>query len=224
MLIETSAPRILHQASDPVAKTRILIADDDPRNLMALDAILAAPDREIVQARSGWEVLRRARQGDFSVIVLDMRMPDLDGLQVAARIKADQRTARIPIVFITAHDADELQIGSGHAAGAVDYVFKPINPRLLRAKIDILIDLYRKTEEVRRLAEQEKRLLLENLRIQRKSSLPSSGCATARSIKHLCCNRCRLHFTRQTVAPVCDDCASPTIASDVCRASPVRIS
>jgi signal transduction histidine kinase len=167
MLIETSAPRILYQASDLAANPKILIADDDPQNLKALDAILAAPDREIVQARSGWEVLSRARQNDFAVVVLDMRMPDLDGLQVAARMKADQRTSRIPVVFITAYGADELQIASGCAAGVIDYVFKPINPKLLRAKIDILIDLYRKTGEIRRLAEQEKRLLVENLRIQK---------------------------------------------------------
>ncbi|MBT1510161.1 response regulator [Bradyrhizobium sp. SRL28] len=103
MLIETSAPRILYQASDLAAKPKILIADDDPQNLKALDAILAAPDREIVQARSGWEVLRCARENDFAVVVLDVRMPDLDGLQVAARMMADQRTSRIPVVFITAN-------------------------------------------------------------------------------------------------------------------------
>ncbi|KRQ95025.1 ATP-binding protein [Bradyrhizobium valentinum] len=163
MLIETSAPRILYQA----AKPQILIADDDPQNLMALDAILAAPDREVVRARSGSEVLRRARQNDLAAVVLDMRMPDLDGLQVAARMKADQRTSRIPVVFLAAYDPDELQITNGGAAGAIDYVFKPVNPELLRAKIDILVDLFRKTEEVRRLADQEKRLLLENLRIQK---------------------------------------------------------
>jgi signal transduction histidine kinase len=167
MLIETSAPRILHQASDPVARSRILIADDDPRNLTALDAILAAPGREVVKARSGWEVLSRGRQNDFAVVVLDVRLSDPDGFQVAARMKADQRTSRIPIVLITAYGADELQIASDSAAGAIDYVFKPVNPRLLRAKIDVLIDLFRKTEEIRRLAEQEKRLLVENLRIQK---------------------------------------------------------
>ena len=167
MLIETSAPRILHQARDPVARPKILIADNDPRNLVALDAILASPDRDVVQARSGWEVLSRARQSDIAVVVLDVRIPGLDGFQVARRLKADERTSRIPVIFITAHHYDELQIASGYAGGPIDYVFKPINPRILRSKVDILIDLYRKTEEVRRLAEQEKRLLLENLRIQK---------------------------------------------------------
>jgi signal transduction histidine kinase len=171
MLIETSAPRIMDQASDLAAKPKILIADDDPRNLTALDAMLAGPDREVVQARSGWEVLRRARQNDFAAVVLDARMPDLDGFQVAARMKADQRISRIPVVFITAYGGDDLQIASSHAAGAIDYVCKPINPGLLRAKIDILIDLFRKTEEIRRLTEQEKRLLLDNLRIQKEKTV-----------------------------------------------------
>jgi C4-dicarboxylate-specific signal transduction histidine kinase len=167
MLIETSAPRIVHQASDSVTRPKILIVDDDPGNLIALNAILAAPDCEVVQARSGWEVLSRARQTDFACIVLDACMSDLDGFQVAVRMKADQRTSRVPLVVIAAHGHDELQITSGHGSGAIDYVFKPINPKVLRSKVDILIDLYRKTEEVRWLAKQEKRLLLENLRIQK---------------------------------------------------------
>jgi signal transduction histidine kinase/FixJ family two-component response regulator len=167
MLIETSAPRILHEASDPVARPKVLIADDDPRNLMALDAILVAPDREVIQARSGWEVLSRARQADLACIVLDARMSDPDGFQVAARLKADQRTSRIPFIVIATYGHEELQITGGHAAGAIDYIFKPVNPKVLRCKVDIFIDLYRKTKEIRWLAENGKRLLLENLRIQK---------------------------------------------------------
>ncbi|MDQ8726873.1 ATP-binding protein [Bradyrhizobium sp. LHD-71] len=170
MLIETLAPRISHQANDAVARPKILIADDDSRNLMVLDTILTAPDREVVQARSGWDVLSQVRQNDFAVVILDVRMPDLDGFQVAARMKTDQRTSRIPVIFVTAYDRDEPQIASGYAAGAIDYVFKPINPKFLRSKVDILLDLYRKTEEVRWLAQQEKRLLLENLRIQKEKT------------------------------------------------------
>ena len=167
MLIETSAPPILHRACDGTPKPRILIADDDPRNLMSLDAILTAPDREVVQARSGWEVLRRVRQDEFAAVVLEMRTSDLDALQVAARMRADQRTSRIPIVLIAARGSDEQQIASSYSAATIDYILTPINPRLLRAKVDVLIDLHRKTEEIRRLAEQQKRLLLENLRIQK---------------------------------------------------------
>jgi signal transduction histidine kinase len=166
MLMETSAPQILHHASDLAPKPKLLIADGDLYNLISLDAILTGPDREVVQARSGWEVLRRVRQNDFAVVVLDMRTSDLDALQVAARMRADPRTSRIPIVFIAACGSNELQIASGYSAAAIDYIFTPINPKLLRAKVDIFIDLYRKTEEIRRLAEQEKRLLLENLRIR----------------------------------------------------------
>src|SRR5262245_23303139 len=171
MLIETLASRISHRANDAVARTKILIADEDPRNVIALDAMLAAPDREVVQARSGWEALSRARQNDFAVVILDLRVPGLDGVQVAARMKADHRTSRIPVIFITAYDHHELQFASGHVAGAIDYVFRPVNPKVLRSKVDILIDLHRKTEEVRRLADQEKRLLLENLRIQKEKAV-----------------------------------------------------
>ncbi len=167
MLIEALAPRTSHQTNGPVARPKILIADEDPRSLMALEAILAAPDREVVQAQSGSEVLNSVRQNDVAVVVLDVRMPDLDGFQLAARIKADHCPSRASIVFVATCGDDELQIASHYAAGGVDYVFRPVNPTVLRSKVDILIDLYRKTEQVRQLAEQEKRLLLENRRIQK---------------------------------------------------------
>ena len=170
MLIETLAPRISHQANDPAARLKILIADEDPRNLMALDAILAAPDREVIQAQSGREVLSRVRQNDFAVVVLDARMPDLDGFQVAARMRADRCTSRTSVVLVADCSDDELPVASGYPAGAIDYVLRPINPKSLRSKVNILIDLYRKTEEVRRLADREKRLLLENLRIQKEKT------------------------------------------------------
>ena len=150
---------------DPVV-AKILVADDDPRNLLAMQEMLRAPGYEVVTARSGEEALRQVLREDFAVILLDVQMPRIDGYEVAAMIRGRPRSSRVPIIFLTAFNKDELHVFRGYTAGAVDYVFKPIEPIVLKSKVDVFVDLYRKTEEIRRQAEQERRLLLENLRVR----------------------------------------------------------
>jgi PAS domain S-box-containing protein len=151
--------------SDPIL-AKILVVDDDPRNLIAVEEVLRSPGIEIVKADSGEAALREVLQDDFAVILLDVQMPRLDGYEVASLIRNRPRSSRVPILFLTAFNKDDMHVFKGYSAGAVDYVFKPIEPLILRSKVDIFVDLYRKTEEIRRQGEQERRLLMENLHVR----------------------------------------------------------
>ncbi|MGF9761697.1 response regulator [Microvirga sp. 0TCS3.31] len=156
-------PGPAHASSEPIL-AKILVVDDDPRNLMAAQEMLRSPGLEIITADSGGAALRHVLQEDFAVILLDVQMPRLDGYEVASLIRNRPRSARVPILFLTAHNKDDAHVFRGYSAGAVDYVFKPIEPLILKSKVDIFVDLYRKTEEIRRQGEEERRLLMENLR------------------------------------------------------------
>lgn len=158
-------PASARALSDPVL-AKILVVDDDPRNLIAVQEVLRSPGIEIVTADSGEGALRHVLQDDFAVILLDVQMPRLDGYEVAGLIRNRPRSSRVPIIFLTAYNKDDLHVFRGYSAGAVDYVFKPIEPLILKSKVDIFVDLYRKTEEIRRQGEQERRLLMENLRVR----------------------------------------------------------
>ncbi|WP_262029501.1 response regulator [Microvirga sp. Mcv34] len=151
--------------SDPVL-AKILVVDDDPRNLLAVEEVLRSPGIEIVTVDSGEAALRQVLQDDFAVILLDVQMPRLDGYEVAGLIRARPRSARVPILFLTAVNKDDVHVFKGYSAGAVDYVFKPVEPLILKSKVEIFVDLYRKTEEIRRQGEEERRLLMENLRVR----------------------------------------------------------
>src|SRR5215216_621321 len=151
--------------SDPIP-AKILVVDDDPRNLIAVEEVLRSPGVEIVTADSGEGALRHVLKDDFAVILLDVQMPRLDGYEVASLIRNRPRSSRVPILFLTAFNKDDLHVFRGYSAGAVDYVFKPIEPLILKSKVDVFVDLYRKTEEIRRQGEEERRLLMENLRVR----------------------------------------------------------
>jgi len=145
---------------------KILVVDDDPRNLLAVEEVLRAPGIEIVTADCGEAALRHVLNEDFAVILLDVQMPRLDGYEVAGLIRSRPRSSRVPILFLTAYNKDDLHVFRGYSAGAVDYVFKPIEPLILKSKVDVFVDLYRKTEEIRWQGEEERRLLMENLHVR----------------------------------------------------------
>ncbi|HEY8567148.1 MAG TPA: response regulator [Beijerinckiaceae bacterium] len=145
---------------------KVLAVDDDRRNLLAVQEMLRGPGIEVVVAESGEEALRQVLLHDFAVILLDVQMPRIDGYEVASMVRGRQRSSRVPIIFLTAFNKDELHVFRGYSAGAVDYVFKPIEPLILRSKVEIFVDLFRKTEEIRRQAAEERRLLMENLRVR----------------------------------------------------------
>jgi signal transduction histidine kinase/DNA-binding response OmpR family regulator len=142
---------------DPApARPTILLVDDNPDKLLALESILLALDVDIVMAQSGREALRRLLERDVAVILLDVRMPGMDGFETAALIRQRERSAHTPIIFVTAF-SEEMQVARGYSLGAVDYILAPIVPEILRTKVSVLVELFRATEEVRRQAESLRR-------------------------------------------------------------------
>lgn len=128
----------------PEEKIKILIVDDRPNNLMLLEAILESPDYHLVKATSGTEALRHLLKEDFAVILLDVMMPELDGFETAKLIRRRDQSRDTPIIFITAMDPDEQATFKDDSVGAVDYFFKPFDSDLLRAKVSLFVDLYKK--------------------------------------------------------------------------------
>src|SRR4051812_27976299 len=107
---------------------RLLLVDDDPATLMALEAVLAAPGRTLVPARSGEEALRHVLAADFAAVLLDVHLPGLDGFEVARLIRSRPRSRDTPILFLTGHDPAAFPAEAGYALGAVDYLTKPVVP------------------------------------------------------------------------------------------------
>jgi PAS domain S-box-containing protein len=147
-------------------KVKILLVDDSAENLLSLGAALEGLRQELVLARSGTEALRHLLDDDFAVILLDVKMPDMDGFQTAELIRSRRRSRHTPILFLTAYKSDE-HLFRGYDMGAVDFLFKPIVPEILRSKVGVFVELSRNTvllerqTEVLRKAEQKFRSLLE---------------------------------------------------------------
>ena len=131
-------------------RAKLLLVDDRPENLLALEAILEPLDTDLVRAQSGEEALRRLLVDEYAAILLDVQMPGLDGFQTAELIKRRERTKHVPILFLTAISKDAEHVFRGYSAGAVDYLMKPFDPVILRAKIAVFIELWQKTVELRR--------------------------------------------------------------------------
>ena len=128
----------------------ILVVDDHPENRTALRAILSSPDYRIVEAGSGAEALLRLLEEDFAVLLIDVVMPDMSGFELAAAIKERERTAAIPIVFLTGQATDVDLVHRGYRVGAVDYLIKPLVPEMVRAKVAVFAQLFR--EKAKRAA------------------------------------------------------------------------
>lgn len=127
------------------APVDILLVDDEPRNLDVLESILASPEYRLVRAQTAAEALLELLQGEFAVIVLDIRMPGMTGIELADLIKQRRRTQHVPIIFLTAYFQEEKYVLEGYHVGAVDYLTKPVNPAILRSKIGVFVDLFRKS-------------------------------------------------------------------------------
>jgi PAS domain S-box-containing protein len=150
--------------SPPVTeRARVLLVDDDERNLLALETVLEDLG-EVVLARSGEEALRHLLKGEFAVILLDVYMPGMDGYETAQIIRSRDQTKGIPIVFLSAVNKEAEHLMRGYSMGAVDYVFKPVDPTILRSKVAVFVDLFEKSKEVERKARQEQALLDATLR------------------------------------------------------------
>ncbi len=136
-------------ASTPVS---VLLVDDRPENLLALEAVLDPLGESLILAASGKEALSRVQSHDFALILLDVAMPGMDGFETAQGIRSQQRSANTPIIFVTAQNPDERLILQGYAAGAVDYLFKPLTPEVVRSKVSVFCDLYRSRERAKEAA------------------------------------------------------------------------
>jgi PAS domain S-box-containing protein len=134
-------------------KVNILLVDDQPANLAVLEVVLAELDEVLVSVTSGEQALRRVLEDEFAVILMDVRMPGMSGLETAELLRSHPRSQRVPIIFLTAEHGDDFQVEQAYALGAVDYLTKPIKPVILRSKVAVFIDLHRKTAEIARHAQ-----------------------------------------------------------------------
>jgi PAS domain S-box-containing protein len=149
--------------SGGVDRARILLVDDDERNLLAIKTVLDDV-ADVVVARSGEEALRHLLKGEFAVILLDVYMPGMDGYETAQMIRSREQTKRIPIVFLSAVNKESEHLLRGYAMGAVDYVFKPVDPLVLKSKVAVFVDLFQMRREIQRNAAHEQRLLDSTIR------------------------------------------------------------
>src|SRR5215468_10727235 len=129
----------------------ILIVDDRPEDLLAIESILTSNDYQLVTAMTGADALRRVLERNFAVILIDIKMPGMDGFELATIIKQRERSRYTPIVFLTSGGPDIVY--RSYAAGAVDYLIKPLDPEVLRAKVAIFVDMYRKDLRIREQAD-----------------------------------------------------------------------
>ncbi len=133
----------------------ILIVDDLADKRMALEAILHGPAQNVITASSGREALHFLLTVDFAVILLDVNMPDMDGFETAALIRQRKQNSHTPIIFITAYTDDEYT-AQGYSLGAVDFIFSPVIPAILRTKVGVFVELYRQREQIRRQADERR--------------------------------------------------------------------
>src|SRR6185295_5801460 len=155
---------------------QILIVDDEPKNLTVLETILDDPGYRLVRAESAEQALLALVVEEFALLILDIRMPGMTGFELAKMVKERKKTARVPIIFLTAYFNEDQHVLAGYDTGAVDYLHKPVNPDILRSKVAVFVELHRKTREVemanrallaevteRRRAEEQLRELNESL-------------------------------------------------------------
>ncbi len=148
------------------ADVKILLVDDYPSNLDALEAMLESSGCTLVRAESADEALLALLRHEFAAMILDIKMPGMNGIELARLVKQRKRTEHVPILFLTAHSVEEQDVLLGYGAGAVDYLSKPVNTEILRSKIAVFVDLFQKTRELARLNEMLETQIAERLKAQ----------------------------------------------------------
>ena len=140
----------------------ILLVDDQPNNVLALESILADMGQNLVTANSGKKALKQLLDQEFAVILLDVQMPELDGFETAQLIRQRDKSRDTPIIFLTALSRSETNVFRGYELGAVDYIFKPFHPEILRSKVNVFVQLFRQREAIKRQAQELVRLSKQN--------------------------------------------------------------
>lgn len=143
--------------TQPSEATSILIVDDREENLLALEGWLENPGLKIVKATSGNEALGLMLEEDFALVLLDVQMPGIDGFETAELMRLSEKTKNIPIIFVTAISKEQKHVFKGYLAGAVDYLYKPLNPDILKAKVSVFLQLYRQKRSLEATSEELKR-------------------------------------------------------------------
>ena len=143
-------------------RVNILLVDDQPNNLLALESILAEGGQNLIKAHSGRAALRHLLETDFAVILLDVQMPDMDGFETAGLVRQRDRSRDTPIIFLTALSQSETNVFRGYELGAVDYIFKPFRPEILRSKVNVFVELFRKREALKRQTYELARVIRQN--------------------------------------------------------------
>ena len=167
------------------SRVSILLVDDKPENLLALEAILEPLGQRLVRAESGTEALRAILRESFAVILLDVQMPGMNGFEVAQTIKAREKSRFIPIVFLSAISKEDEYVFRGYEMGAVDYVFKPFNPDVLRSKVSVFVDLYLKQMEIESQGEELRRSQRRELELEHRATLLESEAKSAEQLAQL---------------------------------------
>ena len=166
-------------------RVNILLVDDRPENLLALEAILEPLGQNLVRANSGPEALRRVLEMEFATILLDVQMPGMNGFEVAEIIKSRERSRTIPIIFLSAINKEEAYVFKGYSMGAVDYVFKPFNPDVLRMKVAVFVDLFIKQREVARQTELLREAEKRELELEHRTSLLEAEARSAAKLTQM---------------------------------------
>ena len=142
-------------------EVNVLIVDDREENLIALEALLERPDIRIIKANSGNKALGLMLEFDFGLVLLDVQMPEMDGFEVAELMRKKEKTREIPIIFITAISKEDKYVFKGYEKGAVDYMFKPFDPEILKSKVNVFLELYRKKNELESVITEKNAYILE---------------------------------------------------------------
>ncbi|MBT3202173.1 MAG: response regulator, partial [Phycisphaerales bacterium] len=163
-------------------KINILIVDDRPENLFAMESLLSDPACNIIKAGSGHEALRLLIDNDVALVLMDVQMPQMDGYETAELMRSNERTKQIPIIFVTAINKEDQYVCKGYEIGAVDYLFKPVDPMILRTKVRTFCELYSQKriiqDQVEQIAESNRILQAEQAKLQQAKSAAETASKT----------------------------------------------
>jgi signal transduction histidine kinase len=166
-------------------QVNLLLVDDRAENLLALEAILEPLGQCLIRANSGPEALKHVLGEEFAAILLDVQMPDMNGFEVAEIIKSRERSRTIPIIFLSAINKEDAYVFKGYSMGAVDYVFKPFNPDVLRSKVSVFVDLYLKQREIQRQADQLRDGQKRELELEHRTSMLEAEARSAAKLSQM---------------------------------------
>ena len=166
-------------------QVNLLLVDDRPENLLALEAILEPLGQCLIRANSGPEALKHVLADEFAAILLDVQMPGMNGFEVAEIIKSRERSRTIPIIFLSAINKEDAYVFKGYSMGAVDYVFKPFNPDVLRSKVAVFVDLYLKQREIQRQADQLREGQKRELELEHRTSMLEAEARSAAKLSQM---------------------------------------